>query len=213
MTVDPSELVQNTPPKGFLSDILAEEEAFLAQKNNKAKPKQKVEIDSPPPQGVYTAEDSVPLTSLDLGQAGDDELFNILNAPPHYYVFNSIPQILVPNFPNVKKMYFGVKMIDTARTMPNGTMQPIKIHKMFMALLIDPPKYEDVVKSHEATAHESSFGYNLTQECYYRWNLLIQNNPAYREYLLKCEGFGIKFIMNYSDFHIVNSLETDVREI
>jgi hypothetical protein len=213
MTMYPQKSPDAVPPKGFLSDILADEEKFLEEKRNKLKPKTKVEtteIESPK---IAEPEIEQTISSLDLNQGERDELFDILNSPPYYYVFSDIPKILIPPFENVKKVYFGSKMIDTARTMPNGTSQPIKIHKMFIALLIDPPKYEDILKSNQSTAHENSFGFNLAQECYYRWNLNIQNSEEYRNYLIKCESFGIKFVMNYSDFNIVNLLETDVREV
>lgn len=217
MTINPDDLQENVPPKGFLSDILADDARFKEEKSKSSKPKPKtLETFDQLPQANISQEinvDSKTPSALNLSSPEVDELFSILNTPPHYYLFSDVPEVLIPPFPNVKRMYLGVKMIDTARTMPNGTMQPIKIHKMFMALLIDPPKYEDVVKSHEATAHESSFGYNLVQECFYRWSLSIQNHQGFREYMTKCEKFGIKFVMNYSEFLIVNHLENDVREV
>jgi hypothetical protein len=137
----------------------------------------------------------------------DDPLSEILNAPPYYYLIQNVPELLVPKFNNVKKIYFGAKMIKTQHMKSNMVAQPIVIHKLFIGLLIDPPHYEDIVASHKASVSESSFAFNLEEECYYRWFNNLPSLKAYHDYMNVIDQVGISLHFNYSAQKLIMALE------
>lgn len=137
----------------------------------------------------------------------DDPLAEILNAPPYYYLIQNVPELLIPKFNNVKKIYFGAKMIKTQHMKSNMVAQPIIIHKMFIGLLIDPPKYDDIVASHKASVSESSFAFNLEEECYYRWFNNLPSLKAYHDYMNVIDQVGISLHFNYSPQKLIMALE------
>lgn len=137
----------------------------------------------------------------------EDKLYKILNIPPQYYIFKNVPDILIPKFDNVKTLYFGAKLINTQQMKSNMVSQPIKVHKLFIALLIEPPVYEDILKAHKASVAESSFAFNLEEECYYRWHNNIPLDKEYFNYVSLCENFGISLHMNYNPQKLIVALE------
>jgi hypothetical protein len=137
----------------------------------------------------------------------DDPLSEILNSPPYYYLIQNIPEILVPKFKHVKKIYFGAKMIKTQHMQSNMVALPIIIHKLFIGLLIEPPQYEDIVASHKASVSESSFAFNLEEECYYRWFNNLPSLKAYHDYMAIINQVGISLHFNYSPQKLIMALE------
>lgn len=137
----------------------------------------------------------------------DDPLSEILNAPPYYYLIQNVPELLIPEFKNVKKIYFGAKMIKTQHMQSNMVATPIIVHKLFLGLLIDPPHYEDIVASHKASVSESSFAFNLEEECYYRWFNNLPNLKSYHDFMSIVDQVGISVHFNYSPQKLIMALE------
>lgn len=212
----------DTIPAGFISDILRDEEEYL--KKTKQSKKAKLE------EVKATSEQECDTSNLTLDEflneklnndaskekpnsgaqpiaSPKDEIFAILNTPPHYYVIQNIPEMLIPKFDNVDKIYFGSKLLQTNHMKPNMVSQPVKIHKMFIALLIKPPIYEDILKSHKASVTDSSFAFNLEEECYYRWFNNIPTEGKYYEFCALCDKFGISLHMHYSPQKLLMAIE------
>jgi hypothetical protein len=217
--------ITDQPTKGFISEILKDEEMFKEKKKNNKKKFTEETSEFIGQEANEVVNDTLHEKTLedlfnpndetskkDLNQSGapietNDPLHSILDAPPYYYIFNNIPDILKPKIDFVDKIYFGAKMLNTKHMKSNMVAQPIKVHKLFIALLIKPPHYEDILKAHKASVSESSFAFNLDEECYYRWFNNLPQKREYFEYTSKCDQFGISLHMNYCPQKLIMALE------
>jgi len=212
-------------PKGFISDILKDEAEYVKKTKASKKVHEQVvesEIKENPADltlgellgdtlDIANPEENANASSSPTTQ-GEDEISMILDTPPHYYIIKNIPEGLLPKFDNVDKVYFGVKLLQTNNMKPNMVSQPVKVHKLFLALLIKPPIYEDILKSHKASVTDSSFAFNLEEECYYRWFNNLPTSSNYYEFCTLCDRFGISMHMHYNPQKLLMALE-NVKEL
>lgn len=217
--------ITDQPTKGFISEILKDEEMF---KEKRKAAKKKFSEETLPEtefkqndedthtsqektlEDIFSSHDEVAFQSSNKDASPidvNDPLKAILDAPPYYYVFSNVPEILKPKLDHVDKIYFGAKMLNTKHMKSNMVAQPIKVHRLFIALLIKPPHYEDILKAHKASVSESSFAFNLDEECYYRWFNSLPQKREYHDYTSKCDNFGISLHMNYCPQKLIMALE------
>lgn len=206
------------PTKAFLSEIIQEEAEYQSKKKKKKEALEAIELNEVPIDLEDELEVALNKPSKEATKTSlkgqyfshdytDDPLYQILDAPPHYYLIKNIPDLLVPKFEGVKKIYFGAKMIRTQHMRSNMVAQPIVVHKLFLALLIEPPVYEDILASHKASVSESSFAFNLEEECYYRWFNNLPQLKSYYDLMNFCDQTGVHVLFNYNPQKLVMALE------
>lgn len=110
--------------------------------------------------------------------------FRLLHKIPNILVDTVLPDIFDKEFPGGKYAYTGSIVREHVITWSNGAQTKHKAHYRFIAILIEPPHYQEVTDRRDSQDIHH----------YFHWTSVIKNNPVYNEWMKLCAYNNIELI-------------------
>lgn len=110
--------------------------------------------------------------------------YRLLHKIPNIIVDPVLPDFLTEEFPGGKYAFSGSIVREHVTVWANGSQTKHNAHYRFVAVLIEPPKYPDVLARKE----------HLDIHHYFHWVQVIKNNPIYNNWKKLCAYHNIELI-------------------
>lgn len=110
--------------------------------------------------------------------------YKLLHKIPNIIVDAVLPDFLTEEFPGGKYAFSGSIVREHVTVWANGAQTKHNAHYRFVAVLIEPPKYPDVLARKE----------HLDIHHYFHWVQVIKNNPIYNNWMKLCAYNNIELI-------------------